>query len=150
VPAGTPFVIEEMTVDEQGVRMRARDRHVRVRRRSAVRSRRGAALGAPDVRDVKTGVDGKVEFGRRPPAREGDREVIPDFPERLLAVPRERLAAFLAGSRGARAGAALRGRDQAAVPLPSGWRSGSRSLASSMGFDRNITAAQRDQAESPV
>ena len=62
VPAGTPFVIEEMTVDEQGVRMRARtDTYESV---DVVRRALEAvpALGSPDVRDVKTGVDGKVEF----------------------------------------------------------------------------------------
>lgn len=62
VPTETPFVIEELTVDEQGVRLRARTdtyESVDVVRRALDGV---PGLAPPDVRDVKTGVDGKVEF----------------------------------------------------------------------------------------
>jgi general secretion pathway protein L len=62
VPSATPFVVEEVVVDEQGVRLRGRtDTYESV----DVVSRALAAipdLGPPDVRDVKAGVDGKVEL----------------------------------------------------------------------------------------
>ena len=62
VPAQTAFAVEELTIDEQGVRLRARtDSYeavpVLTRALSAV-----PLLGDADVRDVKTGVDGKIEF----------------------------------------------------------------------------------------
>lgn len=62
VPPQTAFAVEEITIDEQGVRLRARtDSYeavdVLTRALTAVPS-----LGDADVRDVKTGVDGKIEF----------------------------------------------------------------------------------------
>jgi Tfp pilus assembly protein PilN len=62
VPAQTAFAVEELAIDEQGVRLRARtDSYeavdVLTRALSGVPS-----LGEADVRDVKTGVDGRIEF----------------------------------------------------------------------------------------
>ena len=62
VPNQTAFVVEELSIDEQGVRLRARTdtyESVDVLRRALTAI---SGLGEPDIRDVKTGVDGKIEF----------------------------------------------------------------------------------------
>jgi hypothetical protein len=62
VPTQTAFVVEELSIDEQGVRLRARTdtyESVDVLRRALTGI---SGLDQPDIRDVKTGVDGKIEF----------------------------------------------------------------------------------------
>lgn len=62
VPTQTSFVVEELSIDEQGVRLRGRTdtyESVDVLRRALANI---SALGDPDIRDVKTGIDGKIEF----------------------------------------------------------------------------------------
>ncbi len=62
VPEGTAFSVADLAADDDGVRIRARtDSYEAV----DVLTRALAdlpGLGSPEVRDVKTGVDGKVEF----------------------------------------------------------------------------------------
>jgi len=72
--------------------------------------------------------------------------VIPDFLERLLAVPRERLAAFLAGLEARERVLLFAGVIVAVLLLL--WLAVWEPLVGQLdGLDRNITAAQRDQAE---
>jgi type II secretory pathway component PulM len=72
--------------------------------------------------------------------------VIPDFLERLLAAPRERLAAFLAGLEARERVLLFAGVSVAVLLLL--WLAVWEPLAGQLeGLDRNITAAQRDHAE---
>jgi hypothetical protein len=62
VPAATPLEVQDLTVDPEGIRIHARtDSYESV---DVVKRALQAVPGAGDaqVRDVKTGVDGKVEF----------------------------------------------------------------------------------------
>ena len=72
--------------------------------------------------------------------------MIPDFLERLLAAPRERLAAFLAGLEARERVLLFAGVSVAVLLLL--WLAVWEPLAGQLeGLDRNITAAQRDHAE---
>lgn len=68
VPEGTAFSVADLSADEDGVRIRARTdsyEAVDVLTRALAEL---PGLGPPEVRDVKTGVDGKVEFRMTLPA----------------------------------------------------------------------------------
>jgi len=72
--------------------------------------------------------------------------VIPDFLERLLAMPRERLAGFLAGLEARERVLLFAGVSVAVLLLL--WLAVWEPLVGQLdGLDRNIAAAQRDQAE---